>query len=70
MADAFEVSLDYMVGTSEKQINKEMLNRIEEADKMNRAGEFPLINANTLLRRALSDRFIQIILRQTRKKKS
>jgi len=37
MADAFEVSLDYMVGASEKQINKEMLNRIEEVDKMNRA---------------------------------
>ena len=34
MADAFEVSLDYMVGASEKQINKEMLNRIEEVDKM------------------------------------
>ncbi len=34
MVDAFEVSLDYMVGASEKQINKEMLNRIEEVDKM------------------------------------
>ncbi|MFN3640838.1 MAG: hypothetical protein ACK4UK_07965 [Flavobacterium sp.] len=39
MADAFEVSLDYLVGASEKQINKEMLNRIEEVDKMNRANE-------------------------------
>ncbi len=45
MADAFEVSLDYMVGASEKQINKEMLNRIEEVYKMNRAGELTLINA-------------------------
>jgi hypothetical protein len=45
MADAFEVSLDYMVGASEKQINKEMLNRIEVVDKMNRAGELTLINA-------------------------
>ncbi len=34
MADAFEVSLDYLVGASEKQINKEMLNRIEEVDKL------------------------------------
>jgi len=34
MADAFEVSLDYLVGASEKQINKEMLSRIEEVDKM------------------------------------
>jgi len=34
MADAFEVSLDYLVGATEKQINKEMLNRIEEVDKM------------------------------------
>jgi hypothetical protein len=33
------------VGASEKQINKEMLNRIEEVDKMNRARELPLINA-------------------------
>jgi len=45
MADAFEVSLDYLVGAAEKQINKEMLNRIEEVDKMNRAGEPTLINA-------------------------
>ena len=45
MADAFEVSLDYLVGAAEKQINKEMLYRIEEVDKMNRAGELPLINA-------------------------
>jgi transcriptional regulator with XRE-family HTH domain len=34
MADAFEVSLDYLVGASEKQVNKEMMNRIEEVDKM------------------------------------
>ncbi|PXX95164.1 hypothetical protein DF185_22560 [Marinifilum breve] len=34
MADVFEVSLDYLVGTSEKLINKEMLKRIEEVDKM------------------------------------
>jgi transcriptional regulator with XRE-family HTH domain len=34
MADAFEVSLDYLVGAAEKQINKEMLHRIEEVDKM------------------------------------
>ncbi len=34
MADAFEVSLDYLVWASEKQINKEMLNRIEEVDKL------------------------------------
>ncbi len=34
MADAFEVSLDYLVGASEKQINKEMLNRIEEVNKL------------------------------------
>ncbi len=34
MADAFEVSLDYLVGASEKQINKEMLSRIEEVDKL------------------------------------
>jgi len=34
MADAFEVSLDYLVGATEKQVNKEMLNRIEAVDKM------------------------------------
>jgi len=34
MADAFGILLDYMVGASEKQINKEMLNRIEAVDKM------------------------------------
>ena len=34
MADAFEVSLDYLVGALEKQLNKEMINRIEEVDKM------------------------------------
>ena len=34
MVDAFEVSLDYLVGASEKQINKEMLSRIEEVDKL------------------------------------
>lgn len=45
MADAFEVSLDYMVGASEKQIIKEMLHRIEEVDKMNRAGELLFITA-------------------------
>ena len=45
MADAFEVSLDYLVGASEKQINKEMLNRIEEVDKMNRARELLFITA-------------------------
>jgi hypothetical protein len=35
MANTFEVSLDYLVGAAEKQINKEMLYRIEEVDKMN-----------------------------------
>ena len=34
MADAFEVSLDYLVGASEKQLNKEMVKRIEDVDKM------------------------------------
>ena len=34
IADAFEVSLDYLVGATEKQVNKEMLNRIEAVDKM------------------------------------
>ena len=34
MADALEVSLDYLVGTSEKQLNKEMVKRIEDVDKM------------------------------------
>jgi len=34
MADAFELSVDYLVGPAEKQINKEMLHRIEEVDKM------------------------------------
>ena len=34
MADAFEVSLDYLVRVSEKQIIKEMLNRIEEVNKL------------------------------------
>ena len=34
MADVFEVSLDYLVGATEKQVNKEMLNRIEAVDKM------------------------------------
>lgn len=34
IANAFEVSLDYLVGASEKQINKEMLNRIEEVNKL------------------------------------
>lgn len=39
MADAFEVSLDYLVGAAEKQINKEMLHRVEDLNKMDRAGE-------------------------------
>lgn len=34
MADAFEVSLDYLVGAAEKQLNKEMVKRIEDVDKM------------------------------------
>jgi hypothetical protein len=34
MADALEVSLDYLVGASEKQLNKEMVKRIEDVDKM------------------------------------
>ncbi|TVR84907.1 MAG: XRE family transcriptional regulator, partial [Chitinophagaceae bacterium] len=34
MADAFEAPPDYLEGVAEKQINKEMLNRIEEVDKM------------------------------------
>ena len=34
MADAFEVSLDYLVGAAEKQLNKEMVQRIEDVDKM------------------------------------
>lgn len=34
MEDAFEVSLDYLVGASEKQLNKEMVKRIEDVDKM------------------------------------
>lgn len=34
MADAFEVSLDYLVGASENQLNKEMVKRIEDVDKM------------------------------------
>ena len=34
MVDAFEVSLDYLVRVSEKQIIKEMLNRIEEVNKL------------------------------------
>ena len=34
MADAFEVSLDYLVGALEKQLNKEMVKRIEDVDKM------------------------------------
>ena len=34
MADAFEVSLDYLVGATEKKLNKETINRIEEVDKM------------------------------------
>jgi len=29
MADAFEVSLDYLVGAAEKQINKEMLHQTD-----------------------------------------
>ena len=34
MADVFEVSLDYLVGATEKQLNKEMVKRIEDFDKM------------------------------------
>jgi len=34
MADAFEVSLDYLVGATEKQLNKDMVKRIEDVDKM------------------------------------
>jgi transcriptional regulator with XRE-family HTH domain len=34
MADAFEVSLDYLVGAAEKQLNKETVQRIEDVDKM------------------------------------
>ena len=34
MADVFEVSLDYLVGASDKQLNKEMVKRIEEVDKL------------------------------------
>ena len=45
MADAFEVSLDYLVGAAEKKINKEMLNRFEEVDKMNRARELLFLTA-------------------------
>ncbi len=34
MADVFDVSLDYLVGTTEKKMNKDILNRIQEIDKM------------------------------------
>ncbi len=34
MADAFEVSLDYLAGASDKQLNKEIVKRIEEVDKL------------------------------------
>lgn len=34
MADAFEVSLDYLVGATEKQLNKDMIKRIEDVEKM------------------------------------
>lgn len=34
LADALDVSLDYLVGATEKQVNKEMMNRIEEVSKM------------------------------------
>jgi transcriptional regulator with XRE-family HTH domain len=34
MADAFEVSLDYLVGATEKQLNKDVVKRIEEVDKL------------------------------------
>ncbi|MDA3813883.1 MAG: hypothetical protein PF570_06470 [Candidatus Cloacimonetes bacterium] len=34
MTDAFDVSLDYLVGAAEKQLNKEMVQRIEDVDKM------------------------------------
>ena len=34
MADAFEVSLNYLEGATEKQLNEEMVQRIEDVDKM------------------------------------
>ncbi len=34
MADVFEISLDYLVGATEKQLNKEMVQLIEDVDKM------------------------------------
>jgi transcriptional regulator with XRE-family HTH domain len=34
MADVFEVSLDYLVGNSEQEIDKATLNRINEINKM------------------------------------
>ena len=34
IADAFEVSLDYLVGATEKNMDKTMLKRIQEVDKM------------------------------------
>jgi transcriptional regulator with XRE-family HTH domain len=35
LADAFGVSLDYLVGNSENVKDKEMLSRLQEIDKMN-----------------------------------
>lgn len=35
LADAFGVSLDYLVGNSENIKDKEMLHRLQEIDKMN-----------------------------------
>ncbi|MBN2661042.1 MAG: helix-turn-helix transcriptional regulator, partial [Tannerellaceae bacterium] len=35
MADVFEVSLDYLVGNSEQEIDKATMNRINEISKMN-----------------------------------
>jgi hypothetical protein len=34
MADAFEVSLDYLVGNSDKKLDKATINRIIEIDKL------------------------------------
>jgi hypothetical protein len=34
MADVFEVSLDYLVGNAEQEIDKATLNRINEINKM------------------------------------
>jgi len=34
LASAFEVSLDYLVGNTEKSVDKETLNRLQEINKM------------------------------------